>query len=617
MLRRRRDIPGVTETPPCTAIVDFADEDGTAPRRRVFSSPRSVHVASTLAEVVPTLDAVERLARAGWWVVGFVAYEASPAFDAALATAPAGPLPLAWFATFDAPATNVIAPREVASVAADARALDPLSFASDVSDRQYADRIVAIHALIEAGDVYQVNLTVPFTATLDAPPLEIYERMRLAQGGRYAAYLDIGGTHVLSASPELFLERRGTAVRTRPMKGTTRRGLHSAADLAARDALRASEKDRAENVMIVDVARNDLGRVARLGSVRVPALFTAERYPTVWQLTSTVEADVDRDVPLSALFRALFPPASITGAPKIRASQAIAELEGAPRGVYCGAIGVLHPGGDATFSVAIRTATSRDGVLRVHAGGGVTIDSTAPGERAEVRDKLTAFTAMRPRPALFETIRVERGTPLRLARHLARLAASADYFDLPCDMTRAEALARDAAEPWTGDVGRMRLVLEPDGLLDVQVEPFDETHYDVRGDRTAHRPVAPVAFASTPVDRRDIWLHHKTTFRGTYDSAFRAAEGVFDVILWNREGELTELTRGNLVVELDGECYTPPLDCGLLAGTLRGEMLESGRIRERVIRPGELARASRLWFINALRGWVPVRVAESAPVPSV
>jgi para-aminobenzoate synthetase / 4-amino-4-deoxychorismate lyase len=151
----------------------------------------------------------------------------------------------------------------------------------------------------------------------------------------------------------------------------------------------------------------------------------------------------------------------------------------------------------------------------------------------------------------------------------------------------------------------------------VQVEPFDETHYDVRGDRTAHRPVAPVAFASTPVDRGDIWLHHKTTFRGTYDSAFRAAEGVFDVILWNREGEVTELTRGNLVVELDGECYTPPLDCGLLAGTLRAEMLESGRIRERVIRPGELPRASRLWFINALRGWVPVRVAESAPVPSV
>jgi para-aminobenzoate synthetase/4-amino-4-deoxychorismate lyase len=603
----------VSDTPPIIAIVDFADEDGIAPRRRVFSMPQSVHVASTLTEVVPTLDTVERLARAGRWVVGFVAYEASPAFDAALATSPAGPLPLAWFATFDAPGTDVVAPRDVASVSPRGFAFDPLSFTTDVSDRQYADRIARIHELIEAGDVYQVNLTVPFTASIDRPPLGLYERMRLAQGGHYAAYLDIGDTRVLSASPELFLERRGTVVRTRPMKGTMRRGLHPRSDIAARDALRSSEKDRAENVMIVDVARNDLGRVARLGTVRVPELFTTERYPSVWQLTSTVEADVDSEVTLSTLFRALFPPASITGAPKIRASQAIAELEGVPRGVYCGAIGMLRPGGDATFSVAIRTATARDGVLRVDAGGGVTIDSTAAGEMTEVRDKLTAFTAARPRPTLFETIRVERGTPLRLARHIARLTASADYFDLPCDATRAATCAREAAATWGGDVARLRLVLQPDGRLDVQVEPFENTPYDAHGVRAGHPPAVSVVCASSPVDRGDIWLHHKTTFRGTYDDAARSAPGAFDVILWNREGEVTELTRGNLVVEIDGECYTPPLDCGLLAGTLRAELLESGRIRERVVRLGELSQARRLWFVNALRGWVPVRLAADLP----
>jgi len=362
------------------AILDFADEDGSAPRRRVFSAPGSVHVASTIADVVPTLDAVERLARDGQWGIGFVAYEASPAFDAALTTSPAGPLPLAWFATFDAPRTDSVAPGDVASISPAASAFDPLTLTTDVSDGQYADRIADIHEMIESGDVYQVNFTIPFTASIDCPPLELYERMRLAQGGRYSAYLDIGDTQLLSASPELFLERRGTVVRTRPMKGTRRRGLHPQSDSAARDSLRDSEKDRAENVMIVDVARNDCGRVARLGSVRVPELFTAERYPGVWQLTSTVEADVDSDVPLSALFRALFPPASITGAPKVRASRAIADLEGEARGVYCGAIGLIHPGGDVRFSVAIRTATSRDGVLRVHAGGGVTIDSTAAGE---------------------------------------------------------------------------------------------------------------------------------------------------------------------------------------------------------------------------------------------
>ena len=567
--------------------------------------PVSVHRASALAEVVPTLDVVERLARAGHWVVGFVAYEASPAFDVGLAAAPAGPLPLAWFAAFDAPEI-VVAPRDGSSAVA--AASDPLALTSDVSDREYADRIIRIHELIEAGDVYQVNLTVPFTAACDCPPLVLYERMRLAQGGRYAAFLDIGDARVLSVSPELFFERRGNVVRTRPMKGTARRGLHPAADLAARDTLLESDKERAENVMIVDVARNDLGRVARVGSVRVSALCSPERYPSVWQLTSTVEADVDRHVTLPMLFRALFPPASITGAPKIRASRIIAELEDAPRGAYCGAVGLIRPGGDATFNVAIRTATERRGVLRLNAGGGVTIDSTAAGELAEVRDKLAAFTVTRPRPTLFETIRVERGSPLRLARHLARLAASAEYFDLPCDIGGAEALARGAAASWNRDVARMRLMLGSNGLLDVQVEPFEQGDYDARGDRTTPVNPAPVVCASTPVDRQDIWLHHKTTFRGAYDDAARRAPDAFDVMLWNREGEVTEFTRGNLVVDIDGECYTPPRECGLLAGTLRADLLESGLIHERVLPLSVLTRASRLWFVNALRGWVPVRL---------
>jgi para-aminobenzoate synthetase / 4-amino-4-deoxychorismate lyase len=595
------------------AIVDFADDAGSAPLRRVFSTPLSVHYATTLDEVVPTLDAVERLARAGRWVVGFVAYEASPAFDAALEATPVGSLPLAWFATFDAPEADVAAPRDESPVAANPCARDALVIASDVSDRQYAERIATIHERIEAGEVYQVNLTIPFTAPIDCPPLALYERMRLAQGGRYAAYLDIGDTQVLSASPELFLERRGTVVRTRPMKGTMRRGLHAQSDLEAREALRGSEKERAENVMIVDVARNDLGRVAKLGSVRVSELCVAERYPGVWHLTSTVEADVDATVSLSALFRALFPPASITGAPKIRASQIIAELEGVPRGAYCGAIGLIRPGGDATFNVAIRTATARNGGLRLHAGGGVTIDSTAVGELAEVRDKLTAFTVARPRPTLFETIRVERGTPQRLARHLARLAASAEYFALPFDTDRAASLACVSAGAWSGGVGRMRLLLDPQGGLDASIEPFEAGAYDAVGDSASHASTAPVTCAMTPVDCDDVWLHHKTTFRRTYEDAARSAPDAYDVVLWNQQGEVTEFTRGNLVVELDGVRYTPPLDCGLLGGILRAELLEAARIRERVVSLTELRWASRLWFINALRGWVPVRLAGAPP----
>ena len=598
--------------PPVTAIVDFADRAGTAPVRRIFRAPLSIHRASTLADVLPTLDAVEQLARAGRWVVGFVAYEAAPAFDPAFIAPRTEPLPLAWFATFATPETGRV-PWDAAASAADPCALDPSALASEVSDREHAERIAAVHALIEAGDVYQVNLTVPFSTTLACAPIAAYERMRQAQGGHYAAFLDIGDAQFLSASPELFFERDGDTVRSRPMKGTMRRALHAAADDEAREALLASEKDRAENVMIVDVVRNDLARVARRSGVTVPVLFEAERYPGVWQLTSTVAADVDRDVPLSGLFRALFPPASVTGAPKIRASHIIAQLEGVPRGAYCGAVGVIRPSGDATFNVAIRTATTRDGVMRLNAGGGVTIDSTAAGELAEVRDKVVAFTVPRPRPTLFETIRVERGTPMRLARHLARLGASAAYFALPCDRAHARAIACAAAASWAHDVGRMRLVLEPDGHVAVHIEPFESGPYDPLGDSAIHGAAAAVVCATTPVDRTDLWLHHKTTFRRVYEDAAQAARGEFDVILWNREGEATELTRGNLVAELDGERYTPPLDCGLLAGILRAELLESGRVRERVVRLDELSTASRLWFVNALRGWIPIRLAGAPP----
>jgi para-aminobenzoate synthetase/4-amino-4-deoxychorismate lyase len=593
-----------------TAITDFADRVGTAPVRRIFRAPSSIHRAHTLADVVPTLDTVEQLARAGRWVVGFVAYEAAPAFDPAFTALPSDSLPLAWFATYEAAETGV-APHDVSHPGTGPCALDQRALRSEVSDREHAERIAAVHALIEAGDVYQVNLTVPFSTILGRAPLDAYERMRLAQGGHYAAYVDVGDAQILSASPELFFEREGGVVRSRPMKGTKRRALHAAADEAARAALLASEKERAENVMIVDVVRNDLGRVARTGGVRAPVLCEAERYPGVWQLTSTVTADVEREAPLSELFRALFPPASVTGAPKIRACGIIAELEGAPRGVYCGAVGLLRPGGDANFNVAIRTATARDGQLRLNAGGGVTIDSTAAGELAEVRDKVVAFTVPRPRPTLFETIRVERSAPMRLPRHLARLAASAEYFALPCDAARAEALACAAAAAWAGDVGRMRLVLRPGGHLEARVEAFESGPYDARGE-SMHPASALVAIAAAPVDRGDLWLHHKTTFRRTYEEAASAAPGTFDVILWNREGDATELTRGNLIAELDGARYTPPLDCGVLAGTLRSELLEAGLVRERVVRLEELPRASRLWFVNALRGWIPIRLA-SAP----
>ena len=429
--------------------------------------------------------------------------------------------------------------------------------------------------------------------------------MRRAQRGDYSCFVDIGDAQILSASPELFFERRGGRVRARPMKGTAPRGLYPAADAAARDRLVESDKERAENVMIVDVVRNDLGRIATVGSVTMGALCHAERYPSVWQLTSTIDADVPPALPLSAIFRALFPPASVTGAPKIRATAIIRELEQASREIYCGTLGVVQPGGDATFNVAIRTAWTTSGcsVLHLNAGGGITTDSTVSGELHEVRAKLAAFTAPIEPPALFETIRVECGVPLRLERHLARLAASADFFGIPFDRAGARRLLREAMAHRHDGVLRARLELEPSGALRVEHKPHDPA---------ATSAPAPVALCSAPVDREDVRLYHKCADRRIYDEALAEAPDMFDVVLWNAEREVTELTRGNLVVELDGRRLTPPVDCGLLAGTLRGELLELGEIEERVITLADAQRASRLWFVNALRGWVPITLAPTA-----
>jgi len=588
------------------AIVDFPADPDRAARRLTLTEPLGVWRADSIDRVTAVLDEAEHAARDGRWVVGFVTFEAAAAFDPAFAPPHATSLPLAWFAEFAAAAASTRddvetpgfdAPGELAELAPD----------TSVTDEQYTEAIRRIHAYIDAGDVYQVNLTVPFTARRRAALGAIYERMRRAQGGAYSCLIDIGDACVLSASPELFFERRGDRIHSRPMKGTAPRGLHPAADAAARTRLVHSEKERAENVMIVDVVRNDLGRIAQIGSVQVDALCHAERYPSVWQLTSTVGAELRRGVSLSGVFGALFPPASVTGAPKIRATSIIRELESGPREIYCGAVGIIRPRGDATFNVAIRTAwtAANSDVLHLNAGGGITADSTALGELREVGAKLAAFTRPIEPPTLFETMRVERGVVVRLERHLSRLEASADYFAIPFDRDAARREVDESiAASERADLLRARLDLAPDGAIAALARPHDPT---------LPSGGARVVFAPSPVDRGDVRLYHKCADRTRYDAAMASAPGMFDVVLWNGDGEATELTRGNLVVEHAGRRITPPVDCGLLAGVLRGELLERGELEEHVLTLDDVRAAERLWFVNSLRGWVPITLADFHP----
>ena len=413
------------------------------------------------------------------------------------------------------------------------------------------------------------------------------------------------------------------------MKGTAHRGLTAEDDRERARRLRASEKERAENLMVVDMVRNDLGRVAAAGSVEVPELFAVERYPTLLQMTSTVTAH--STAPPAEIIAALFPSASITGAPKPRTTEIIARLEDGPRGVYTGAIGWLAPGRRARFNVAIRTAVvdRERGEISYGVGGGIVWDSEAGVERRECELKARVLTAALsgagPTGRRFELLETMRWTPgahfADLAEHLARLAGSAEYFEFRLDLAAVEArLAAFARE--TGDAGpyRVRLRLDRRGAVTLEATPLGEVGTDgppedfaldsgpADRDRSAAgalHPLRPLrlGLAAAPVDPADPFLYHKTTHRRVYEEALAARPDCDDVLLWNPRGEATESTRANLVVRLDGAWITPPVVCGLLLGTLRARLLAAGRVEERAVPLADLARCAAIYLVSSLRGW--------------
>lgn len=535
--------------------------------------------------------AVEQGLREGLSAAGFVSYEAAAAFDSALITQPPSAVPLVCFGLFAEGQWS--APLEAGPVPA-AVEWTPL-----LSADGHAHGVAAVREAIAAGDTYQINYTFRLGATVNLTELDaLYHHLARAERVPYAAKIDTDEWHLLSLSPELFFDLNGTRLVTRPMKGTAPRGRWAEEDQALRDELRASEKNRAENVMIVDLCRNDLSRVCEVGSVRATSLFDVEPYATVWQMVSTVEGVVRPGTGLSDVFAALFPAGSITGAPKSSSMRLISSLEHAPRGVYCGAIGFATPDGRATFNVAIRTMTvnAKSGRAEYGVGGGITWDSVAAAEHAEALNKAACLT-VRPPFALFETFRAEGRTLVRIERHLARLEESAAFFGFRFDLDAARRDLDAWVDAHPQGTWRVRLELAADGSVSIGGIAFD----------SATPMPERVVLASRAVDCRDRFLCHKTTQRDVYDG-HRAGlpANAFDVLLWNERGELTEFTRGNLVVELDGKRWTPVRSSGLLAGVFRGELLDAGAIAERVLTLEDLARATNLWFINSLREWVPV-----------
>jgi para-aminobenzoate synthetase / 4-amino-4-deoxychorismate lyase len=551
----------------------------------------------SLPAVIAAIRDAEEAARRGAWVIGLLTYEAAAAFDPAFPFRPnsadadtaGAAMPLAWFAAYSERVEQPIVSAPTGG-----------PFVADVRRQGGADwyqaGVADIRDRIADGDVYQVNLTDRVSCTLDADPFDLYRSMVHAQGGAYNAFLDLGETIVISASPELFLQVEGHRAITRPMKGTRRRHGRAELDRAEAVALADSIKDRAENVMIVDLLRNDLTRLSAPGGVHVDDLFRIERFETVWQMTSTVRADIRADVDLVDIFRATFPCGSITGAPKIAAMRQIARLEPSRRGVYCGTIGTIEPavGGErptSVWSVAIRTAVldTATGHIEFGAGGGITIDSDPADENDELEAKTAVLRGGRTSFELLETLRLDVDGPRHLDDHLQRLRATAAYFGYP--VARAEIEAAVLALPRPQAVQRLRILAARDGSFSLQTLDLDDVAGPVR-----------LAVCESPVSSSDPFLCHKTTHRHTYAKARASQPDADDVILVNERGELVETTIANLLVRLDGTWFTPPLTSGGLAGVGRQRMLDAGEITERVLHLPDLARIEEVAVVSSLRG---------------
>jgi len=572
----------------------------------LFENPVEVLCCDRPEELGDALVRLDAAGARGLYAAGYLAYELGYLLEPKLT--PLLPdrrdVPLLWLGLFRAPQRL-----DGASVAdwlrARAGTMGPVTDLRLSATREaYLEALQRVKDYIAAGDVYQINLTFKCLFQCAGDALALYAALRERQQVAYGALLRLPDHDVLSLSPELLLQVVDGVALAKPMKGTAARGATPAEDEAERDWLRRDEKSRAENLMIVDLLRNDLGRVAEVGSVGVPELFAIESYPTVHQMVSSVTGRLRPGTTPRRLIEALFPCGSITGAPKVRAMEIIRELELEPRGVYTGAIGMIAPNGDMMLNVAIRTAViDRAGRGQMGVGSGIVYDSDPDAEFAECLLKARFLTDEPP----FRLIETLRWTPAEgfylLDRHFARLAASAAHFDFPCDLNEIERALENAVAGALNSCLRVRLLLNHRGAPGVTATAIavpDES--------------AQMTFvvSDRPVDPEDAFLYHKTTRRKLYESELarcQAATGCDEVVFLNVHGKLTEGSRTNLFVERGGRLLTPPLTCGLLPGTLRGALLDDPRreTQERPLTLADLDAADRIFLGNSVRGLRPAR----------
>jgi para-aminobenzoate synthetase/4-amino-4-deoxychorismate lyase len=567
-----------------------------------FARPRAVIRADSAAEVEWALAALEQARADGKWLAGAFAYELGYALEARLA--PLMPAsangPLLAFGVYDQPSTDMPLPAGRAYAG-------PLT--PEWDEAAYGRRFRAVKEAIAAGDMYQANLSFRSRFSFLGDPLALYEKLRASSHAPHCAYLDDGRRQILSLSPELFFAIENGTIHARPMKGTAPRT--GTDDAGERARLAASAKDRAENLMIVDLIRNDLSRVAEIGSVAVERLFEVETYPSLHTMVSTVAARLRPDAGIAAIMKALFPCGSVTGAPKIKAMEILRELESSPRDAYCGGIGFFAPTSPArealagevpvaalamrraegVFNVAIRTLTIEGNAGTLGIGGGVVQDSCKASEYAECLLKARFFEAVRRPLALIETMKFDSRF-IRLERHLARMAHSARLFGLDFDEASAHRALGSALKGWDGPL-RVRLTLDESGAHQATVAPLPP-----------NPPRWSFTLSRAHVQSGDLLLRHKTSWRDLYESEAERS-GTDEVLFWNERGEVTEGARSNIFVKRGDRLLTPPVSSGLLPGILRAELIETGQCEEKILTPADLT--GEVFFGNSLRGLIAAK----------
>ena len=603
---------------PGAVLLETARFDASNQCSYLFLNPVRAISVNQLSEVPQLFAEIEQATADGFYVAGYMSYECGYHFQGLSAIAPKhGGLPLAWFGIYSKPIVfdhlhGTFNEPELLPVDAQKPSTVTNAVAGDIAleidTDEYCAKILEIKERIASGDTYQVNFTDKVSFRPAASPATVFGKLANQQPVAYSAFINVAEHHVLSLSPELFFRMDSGKIVTRPMKGTMPRGLDLTEDQQAAARLKSDEKNRSEHVMIVDLLRNDLGRICTTGSVQVEDIFSVEKYETLLQMTSTVSGKLHGGIGYYDIFRSLFPSGSVTGAPKIHTMEIIRELERGPRGVYTGAIGFIAPGGNAVFNVAIRTLVLTARQAQMGVGGGIVADSIPEEEHRECLLKAAFLTKTRPEFQLIETMLWEKEF-LLLSMHLDRLELSAAYFNFQFDRQAVESQLNELAATFIANKSyKVRLLLNAEGNTTVESAELNKEQSSLS-----------ILLSQERVSSADVFFRHKTTRREIYDHAFAEARaaGFDEVIFQNERGEVTEGAISNVFIQKAGKLLTPPLSCGVLSGVFRRYLLETNpAAEERILTVEDLKIADAVFLCNSVRGLREVKSTCFDAVPT-